>query len=103
MQGKITSGMKYFHKEGDISSPTVCIKLPTNLSVTYSAGACTSSNLALLTPTSDFDTYKNAPATFSYLPSAGTTYNDIDLRVNLPSMFNASYSPDWISLLPTNN
>ncbi|MCI5157371.1 MAG: hypothetical protein D3906_02840, partial [Candidatus Electrothrix sp. AUS1_2] len=92
VQGSIRSGMKLLYSASGLSIP-LCIKLPASLNIFdfQFSPSCSAAPLALPAVTSDFSRMRNDPDSFVYLPSAGSTYSDIDLRVNLHALFTAEY------------
>lgn len=103
MQGAMHSGLVYKHKS-DQESFTKCIKFTEALNPeTVTDANCASTDLALPTLTSNFTSYMENPTTYAYLPSAGSDYNGIDLRINLHALYTPSYTPTWIGSLPTTN
>lgn len=101
LQGSLIDGVKYAHSEGGVLSKG-CIVFTDDLdynNISTSDTSCSVTISSLPTLTNDFNKYTNDPINYAYLPATGNTYDTIDLRVNMHSIYDEDYDGSWMSKL----
>jgi len=102
LQGTLIDGMKYAHSEnGVLENENGCFKFDDDLDYNNlsSSTSCSSTIDTLPTLTSNFNTYKSNPSSNVYLPATGSSYDTLDLRVNMFSIYNDNYDGSWMANL----